>query len=83
MIGGRVPDAARAVVTEGKVRDYLLAAEHPDNGGKAGFFARFGFSRVRWRDRGLADWRRHPGPCSMQPVQPGRSQSVHYNRLGA
>jgi len=50
MIGTHVPDAARAVVMEVKVRDYLLAAEHPDNGGKAGFFARFGFSRLRWRD---------------------------------
>ncbi len=50
MIGAHVPDAASAVVAEGKVRDHLLAAEHPDNGGKAGFFARFGLNRLRWRE---------------------------------
>ena len=34
-----------AVVDRGKVLDYLLNEAHPDNGGKAQFFASLGFSR--------------------------------------
>ena len=48
MTGMRLPGAAGAIVAPEKVRDYLLAADHPDNGGKANFFALFGFSRNRW-----------------------------------
>jgi len=42
----RLPDAESAVVPPAKVRDYLLDASHPKNGGKAAFFERFGFSRA-------------------------------------
>ncbi len=31
----KLPNAAQAVVTRGKIADYLLNAAHPDNGGKA------------------------------------------------
>lgn len=34
-----------AVVDRAKVLDYLLNEAHPDNGGKAQFFASLGFSR--------------------------------------
>jgi hypothetical protein len=37
-------NAHLAVVDRQKVVDYLLNASHPDNGGKASFFASLGFS---------------------------------------
>jgi hypothetical protein len=40
--------AAEAVVDEAKVRRYLLAADHPQNGGKAAYFAALGFSDDAW-----------------------------------
>jgi hypothetical protein len=46
----RVPGAAIATVAPEKVRDYLLLPDHPDNGGKAGFFTLFGFTRERWSE---------------------------------
>lgn len=39
----KLPNAEHAVVSETKVVTYLLDAGHPDNGGKAAFFTRFGF----------------------------------------
>jgi len=42
----RLPNADDAVVPHAKVRDYLLYAAHPKNGGKAAFFERFGFGRA-------------------------------------
>jgi hypothetical protein len=50
MSGTRVPGAAGAVVAPAKVRDYLLSRDHPDNDGKADFFALFGFARERWSE---------------------------------
>jgi hypothetical protein len=38
------PDAERAVVTEEKVRDYLLNPNHPVGGPKAAWFASIGYS---------------------------------------
>ena len=38
-------NAHLAVVERGKVLDYLLDETHPENGGKARFFASLGFSR--------------------------------------
>jgi hypothetical protein len=38
-------NADLAVVDRAKVLDYLLNEAHPDNGGKAQFFASLGFSR--------------------------------------
>jgi hypothetical protein len=49
----KLPNAEQAVVEREKIADYLLAASHPDNGGKAEFFARFGFRRDEWKT--LAD----------------------------
>lgn len=46
----KLPDANSAVVPRGKVEDYLLNLEHPIGGGKAKFFARFGFCRERWEE---------------------------------
>jgi len=42
----RLPLAEQARVQLAKIRDYLLVAEHPDNGGKAEFFERFGFEKA-------------------------------------
>jgi hypothetical protein len=41
----RLPNAHLAVIDRGKVVDYLLNDAHPDNGGKARFFALLGLSR--------------------------------------
>lgn len=41
----KLRNAHLAVVDRGKVLDYLLNEAHPDNGGKARFFAMLGFSR--------------------------------------
>ena len=45
----RLPGADKLVVERGKIADYLLNAAHPDNGGKAEFFERFGFRRSEWK----------------------------------
>ena len=45
----KLPNAEQAVVEREKIADYLLAASHPDNGGKAEFFGRFGFHRDGWK----------------------------------
>lgn len=39
----KLPRAELAIVDLAKVSDYLLNARHPDNGGKAKFFAGLGF----------------------------------------
>lgn len=44
-----LPNADRAVVTESKARDYLLALGHRHGGAKAEFFMRFGFTQERWQ----------------------------------
>src|SRR5689334_3791841 len=49
----RLPNADLAVVDRVKITEYLLNPEHPDNGGKAGFFFALEFLRDDW-DR-LAD----------------------------
>lgn len=43
-----LPYADRAVAAPEKVRDYLLAADHPSGRGKASFFGRLGFNREGW-----------------------------------
>lgn len=45
----KLPNADKAVVEREKVEDYLLNSAHPDNGGKAQFFERFGFHRNEWK----------------------------------
>lgn len=44
----KLPNAHAAVVAQEKIRDYLLNAAHPDNGGKAAFFLSLGFHRDDW-----------------------------------
>ena len=66
-----LPNVAAAIVDEIKVRGYLLSAEHPQNGGKAGFFRVFGFDPAAWatmRDALLA----HPvaNPIAATKVSP-------------
>jgi hypothetical protein len=41
----RLPNADSVHIDRRKVVDYLLNAEHPDNAGKARFFAGLGFTR--------------------------------------
>jgi Domain of unknown function (DUF6883) len=43
-----LPNAHLAVVDEQKITEYLLNPAHPDNGGKARFFASLGFSSQQW-----------------------------------
>ena len=47
------PDAEHAVVSEAKIRDYLLNANHPVGGPKAAWFATIGYTVDHWED--LAD----------------------------
>ena len=54
MSATRVPGAANATVAPEKARDYLLAADHPDNAGKAAFFFLFGFTSEQWTKLQLA-----------------------------
>jgi hypothetical protein len=44
----RLRNAAAARVDDAKVYAYLLNPAHPQNGGKAGFFALFGYTLPRW-----------------------------------
>lgn len=44
----KLPNADAAVVDEVKVRDYLLAPDHPVGRAKARFFAALGFTRDGW-----------------------------------
>ena len=44
----RLPNAEAASIAQAKMRDYLLAADHPEGGSKAGFFLAVGFHPDRW-----------------------------------
>jgi hypothetical protein len=44
----RLPNARLAVVDQAKITGYLLNPEHPDNGGKAAFFAALDFHCSDW-----------------------------------
>lgn len=44
-----LPNAEGAVVEPAKVRDYLLAPDHPDGASKARFFGALGFTGDGWR----------------------------------
>jgi hypothetical protein len=48
MSGAPLPNATAATAADAKLRDYLLNAGHPANGGKAAFFQMFGFTRAAW-----------------------------------
>lgn len=45
----KLPNPEKAHVGREKIVDYVLNAEHPDNGGKAEFFERLGFRRDEWK----------------------------------
>jgi hypothetical protein len=45
-----LPLAEQAVIDPAKVRDYLLAAEHPVGRSKAKFFTALGFEQERWQE---------------------------------
>ncbi|HXT78578.1 MAG TPA: hypothetical protein VN702_03370 [Acetobacteraceae bacterium] len=95
MSGTRLPNAYSAIVPDEKVRDYLLDPAHSDNQGKAGFFNRFGFTRLRWtilRDA-LRDHPRTKSsyeddakplwrPLPVFIVVSRRPQSLYHHRLG-
>ena len=44
----RLPNSGRAIVEDAKVRDYLLAPDHPVGRPKARFFMALGFTRDAW-----------------------------------
>lgn len=44
----KLPNAEHAVIEPRKVRDYLLARDHPIGRAKARFFFALGFSETRW-----------------------------------
>jgi hypothetical protein len=44
----KLPNSDKLVVEREKIADYLLNPAHPDNGGKAEFFAKLGFRREEW-----------------------------------
>ena len=44
----KLPHAEKATVEREKIVDYLLNPAHPDNAGKAPFFAGLGFRRDDW-----------------------------------
>lgn len=44
----KLPNAHLTVVGAAKITEYLLNSDHPDNGGKAAFFAALGFDREEW-----------------------------------
>ncbi|MEO8352380.1 MAG: DUF6883 domain-containing protein [Chthoniobacteraceae bacterium] len=59
----KLPNARDAIVERRKVIDYLLASEHPEGGGKADFFAHFGFTATEWEVFAhslIADAQAHP-----------------------
>ncbi len=43
-----LPNVGRSIVERNKIAGYLLNSAHPDNGGKAQFFAALGFSAEHW-----------------------------------
>jgi len=44
-----LPNATHALVERSKIVEYLLASDHPEGGGKADFFRRFGFTAEDWQ----------------------------------
>jgi hypothetical protein len=66
----RLPNAENARVERDKIADYLLAFDHPEGAGKAGFFASFGFSVAQWQvlaDALLTHARAHSVSSSSRP----------------
>jgi hypothetical protein len=69
------------IVADAKVRNYLLDASHPSNGGKAAFFNAFGFSLQNWTD--LRDALKvHPGLHLVVNVRPNPYGAIYEVRCG-
>ncbi len=75
------PDAERAVVTEKKVRDYLLNPNHSVGGLKAAWFASIGYRIENWQDliydllllaRSVDDFVAKPSPFGVKYEVTGR-----------
>ena len=45
----KLPNVEKAVVTKGKITEYLLSREHWTGRGKERFFSQFGFRPSAWR----------------------------------
>jgi hypothetical protein len=60
MSGTWLPNAHSPLISDAKVRDYLLDPNHAGNGGKAAFFNAFGFTAQNWAALRNA-LRAHPG----------------------
>jgi hypothetical protein len=66
-----LPNANYAFVERAKITDYLLAFDHPEGGGKAEFFTRFGFTADDWEALAtalLAHARAHPVSSMAQSI---------------
>jgi hypothetical protein len=50
----KVQEASNAKIDQEKVVHYLLNSAHPDNGGKADYFEKLGFTRRNWASLGDA-----------------------------
>jgi hypothetical protein len=44
----RLPNAEKAVIDSGKLKDYILSPVHPVGRFKAAFFQKFGYSIANW-----------------------------------
>lgn len=45
----KLPNYENAIVTEEKIRDYILNDNHIDGGNKSIFFQKIGFERSKWK----------------------------------
>lgn len=45
-----LPNLEHAIVSESKIKDYLLSRAHTQGKTKAAFFERFGFAQSAWQD---------------------------------
>ncbi len=69
----KLPNLENAVVSKAKVLDYLLANTSKSARAKAGFFARFGFTRDNWRTLQLT---------LLEHCQTGEVESVETDTFG-
>ena len=46
----KLPNPEKLVIEREKIVDYLLNPAHPDNGGKAEFFVKLGYTRQEWEN---------------------------------
>lgn len=45
----KLPNVGSAVIEAPKIRDYLLASDHPDSRGKSAFFLALGYRPEKWQ----------------------------------